>query len=135
MLLAVGADATAIHKDWGTALHRVAQDGPDDSDLAGLLMGAGCDPAQVDPYGETALENAKDHNRPSIAALLAAAAADPEGTLAPFRAEVAALRQLVAELGVEQGLATIEAEIAARAAETERQRREAVDKATQAAHL
>ncbi len=80
----------------------MAQDGPDDPDLAGLLMGARCDPAQVDPYGETALENAKDHNRPAIAALLAAVASpsqkERERTLAPFRAEVAALRQLVAEL-------------------------------------
>ena len=42
-----------------------------------------------------------------MAALLEAAAADPEATLAPFRAEVAALLQLVGGRGLEAGLACL----------------------------
>ena len=45
-----------------------------------------------------------------MAALLEAAAADPEATLAPFRAEFDALAQLVAERGLEAGLGAVASE-------------------------
>eukprot|EP01045_Picozoa_sp_COSAG04_P008772 COSAG04_NODE_493_length_13427_cov_20.233118_8_plen_240_part_00 len=93
LLVAAGADATAKSRSGWTALHWAAFRGPDDPSVAGLLMGAGCDPAAKSGGGKTALDYAKEHNKPRMAALLEAAAADPEATLAPFRAEVAALRQ------------------------------------------
>jgi len=49
--------------------------------------------------GYTALEIAKKKNKPRMAALLEAAEADPENTLAPFLAEVAELRKLGATEG------------------------------------
>eukprot|EP01045_Picozoa_sp_COSAG04_P018727 COSAG04_NODE_1754_length_5687_cov_2.326593_11_plen_428_part_01 len=123
LLVAAGADATA--KDgrlsgYATALHTAAKHGPDDPSLAGLLLGAGCDPAAKHSYGDTALDGpskgktaldlAKSHNKPRMAALLEAVAADPEATLAPFRAEFDALRQLVREQGLEAGLAAVASE-------------------------
>ena len=93
LLLAAGADATAKGSGGATALHYAASNGPDDPSLAGVLMGAGCDPAAKISNGNTALDYAKERNRPRMAALLEAAAADPEATLAPFRAEAATLRQ------------------------------------------
>ena len=115
LLLAAGADATATDERGRTALHWAAEYGPDDPSLAGLLLGAGCDPAAKDKsvgpgFGTTALDLAKELNKPRMAALLQAAAADPEATLAPFRAEVAALRQLVGERGLEAGLASVASE-------------------------
>eukprot|EP01045_Picozoa_sp_COSAG04_P016995 COSAG04_NODE_1469_length_6591_cov_5.515404_1_plen_1253_part_00 len=114
LLLAAGADATAKTRNGGgwTALHIAAFEGPDDPPLAGLLMGAGCDPAAtVRDYGKgmTALDLAKQYNRPRMASLLKSVKADPKATLAPFRAEVAALRQLVGERGLEVGLAAVAA--------------------------
>ena len=95
LLIAAGADATAKTSDGYTALQWAAMWGPDDPTLAGVLMGAGCDP-EAKRYGYTALGLAQrlHHNRPRMAALLEAVAADPEATLAPYRAEVAALVQL-----------------------------------------
>ena len=58
--------------------------------------------------GNTALDFAKSNNRPRMAALLEAAAADPEATLAPYRVEVAALLRVVGEWGVEAGLSVIQ---------------------------
>ena len=75
---------------------------------------AGSDVNGKDNLGRTALGYAKQYNKPRMAALLEAAAADPgaavadpEATLAPFRAEVAALRRLVGERGLEAGLTAI----------------------------
>eukprot|EP01045_Picozoa_sp_COSAG04_P010789 COSAG04_NODE_670_length_11367_cov_62.932109_6_plen_1225_part_00 len=93
LLLAAGADATVKGGGGCTALHNAELWGPDDPSLAGLLLGAGCDPAAKAVSGKTALDLAKQSNKPRKAALLAAAAADPEATLAPYRAEVAALWQ------------------------------------------
>eukprot|EP01045_Picozoa_sp_COSAG04_P013817 COSAG04_NODE_1000_length_8841_cov_5.219973_2_plen_373_part_00 len=107
LLLAAGADATALDGSEWTALHRAAFYGPDDPSLAGLLLGAGCDPTAETGNGQTALDWAKEKNKPRMAALLEAARADPEATLAPFRAEVAALRQLVGNVGLEHGLTAI----------------------------
>ena len=107
LLLAVGAGATAKDRFGSTALHCAAICGPDDPSLAGLLLGAGCDPAAKSSIGKTALEYAKANDKPRMAALLEAAEADPEATLASFRAEVAALRRLVGERGLEAGLAAI----------------------------
>ena len=45
LLLAAGADATAKDGIGRTALHLAAILGPDDPSLAGLLLGAECDPA------------------------------------------------------------------------------------------
>ena len=104
LLLAAGADATAEGHDGRTALHQAALDGPDDPSLAGVLMGAGCDPAAKSSSGYTALDIAKAQNKPRMAALLEAAAADPEATLAPFRDEVAALRRMVADWGLAAAL-------------------------------
>ena len=100
LLLAAGADAAAADRDGRTAMHRVARYGPDDPRLVGLLMGAGCDPAARTSRGNTALSLAKRHNRPRVAALLEAALSDAEVTLAPFRAELAALHQLAADRGI-----------------------------------
>ena len=98
LLVAVGADATA--KSYGqTALHQAARVGPDDPSLAGVLLAAGCDPMAKTPrehslgLPSTALYFAKENNKPRMAALLEAAAEDPEATLAPFRAEATTLRQ------------------------------------------
>ena len=98
LLLAAGADATAKDSIGLTMLHFAAIHGPDDPSLAGLLLGAGCDPAATANFFDelvekTALDLAKRYNKPRMAALLEAAAADPEATLAPFRAELATLRQ------------------------------------------
>ena len=103
LLLAAGADASA-KAGGSTALLCAADDGPDDPTLAGLLLSAGCD------LGRKELELAKER-RPRIAALLQAAKASPEATLAPFRAEVAALEKLVAQLGdLEKALAVVESD-------------------------
>ena len=110
LLLAAGADATAKNEYGITALHLAARYGPDDPSLAGLLMGARCDPAAKDRHGKPALAIAKEKNKPRMAALLEAAAADPEAARAPFRAEFDALRQLVADLGLEAGLAVVASE-------------------------
>ena len=88
LLVAAGADATAKTSGGITALHNAAYSGPDDPSLAGVLLGAGCDPAAKNVDGKTALDWAKEKNKPRMAALLEAAAADPEATLVPFRAEV-----------------------------------------------
>eukprot|EP01045_Picozoa_sp_COSAG04_P028318 COSAG04_NODE_4362_length_2137_cov_1.555937_2_plen_498_part_01 len=94
LLLAAGADATAESRNGNTALHIAAVHGPDDPVLAGVLVGAGCDPAaKANKKRMTALDLAKQHNKPQVVALLEAMAADLEATLAPFVAEVAALRQ------------------------------------------
>eukprot|EP01045_Picozoa_sp_COSAG04_P038165 COSAG04_NODE_10096_length_804_cov_1.486525_1_plen_140_part_01 len=97
LLVAAGADATAKAKYGRTALHLAAMFGPDDPSLAGLLLGTGCDPAAEtsDTYDgqNAALGMAKQKKKPRMAALLQAARADPKATLAPFRAEVAALKQ------------------------------------------
>ena len=106
LLVAAGADATAKDGSGWTALHDAARYGRDDPSVAGLLLGAGCDPATKNSNGKAALGIAHRNNKPRMAALLEAAAADPEATLAPFRAEVAALRQLVKSLGLEAGLAS-----------------------------
>ena len=116
LLLAAGADATAKDSAGGTALHVAADSGPDDPSLVGLLLGAGCDPAAKNSKLMTARGYAKMFNKPRMAALLKAAAADPEATLAPFRAEVAALVRLVDERGLEAGLAAIMSEPEALAA-------------------
>eukprot|EP01045_Picozoa_sp_COSAG04_P017567 COSAG04_NODE_1563_length_6327_cov_5.968690_3_plen_326_part_00 len=87
LLLAAGADATARSSARWTALHYAAEYGPDDPSLAGVLMGAGCNPAAKNSSGRTALDLAKEKNKPRMAALLEAAAGDPEATLAPFRTE------------------------------------------------
>ena len=100
LLVAAGADATAKNLIRETALHCAALSGPDDPSLAGLLVGAGCDPAAKLKYGQTALDFAKEYGKPRMAALLEAAAANPEATLAPFCAEAAALTQLVQGLGL-----------------------------------
>ena len=110
LLIAAGADATAKNWQGYTALHHAAAEGPDDPSLAGLLLGAGCDPAAEDDYRRTALDYAKEANKPRMAALLRAVAADPEATLAPFRAEVAALLHLVGERGLKAGLAAVASE-------------------------
>ena len=47
MLVAAGVDVTPIGAGHRTALHTAADYGPDDPALAGLLLGAGCDPAVV----------------------------------------------------------------------------------------
>ena len=91
LLLAAGADATAKNKYGYTALHIAAEIGPDDPSLAGMLMGAGCDPAAKGSTGYTALTHAKRYNKPRMAALLQAAGEHSFATLAPYRAEVAAL--------------------------------------------
>ncbi len=84
LLVAAGADATTKDKFGYTALHDAAANGPDDPSLAGVLLGAGCDPAAKSSYGRTALDLAKmSKNKPRMAALLEAAAADPEAALAP----------------------------------------------------
>ena len=107
LLLAAGAEATAKDEVGSTALHYAAAEGPDDPALAGVLMGAGCDPAARGQDGQTALELAKEKNKPRMAALLQAATEAPEATLAPFRAEAAALVRLVSERGLEAGLAAL----------------------------
>merc|ERR1711969_429642 len=108
LLIAAGADAAALR--FGnfdkTALHHMAAYGPDDPSLAGLLMAAGCDPADLGRGETTALDTIKretaapgaKHDNwvegprlPRTAALLEAVAADRDATLAPYRAEVAAL--------------------------------------------
>ena len=110
LLLAAGADATAKRDSGGTALLKAAGSGPDDAALVGLLLGAGCDAAAKGGDGKTALERAKEHNKPRMAALLAAIEADPEATLAPLRAQLAALLRLVNERGLEAGLAAVASE-------------------------
>eukprot|EP01045_Picozoa_sp_COSAG04_P031464 COSAG04_NODE_5830_length_1481_cov_1.657742_1_plen_258_part_01 len=111
LLVAAGADATAKNSMYGsTALHLAVESGPDDPSLAGVLLGAGCDPAAKISYGWTALDIAKALNKPRMAALLEATAADPEATLAPYRAESDAVKQLVADLGLEAGLAVVASE-------------------------
>ncbi len=112
LLVAAGADATAKDGYGLTALHCAAYSGPDDPSLAGVLLGAGCDPAAKSTSGKTALDIAKARNKPRMAALLEAVAAwtDAEATLAPYRAEVFAMRQLIAERGMEKGLTAIVSE-------------------------
>ena len=76
LLVAAGADATAEDHSGYTALHFAALFGPDDPALAGVLMGAGCDPAaESNVYNgqNTALGYAKETNKPRMAALLEAA--------------------------------------------------------------
>ena len=112
---AAGADATAKDKYGWTALHYATRQrardavGDDDPALAGVLMGAGCDPAAKWGDGRTSLDIAKETNTPRMAALLEAVAADPEAPLAPYRAEAAALKQLGGERGLEAGLAAVSA--------------------------
>ena len=93
LLIAAGADATAGDSNAWTALHRVAVFGLDDPALAGVLMGAGCDPVAKNSGGDTALDRAKQKSKPRMVALLEAVATDPKAGLAPFVAEVATLRQ------------------------------------------
>jgi len=108
LLLAAGADAAGKNRHESTALHMAVIQGPDDPALAGALMGAGCDPAAEQAGGGSApLELAKENNKPRMAALLQAVAGEKEATLAPYRAEAATLVQLVADLGLERGLAAV----------------------------
>eukprot|EP01045_Picozoa_sp_COSAG04_P006042 COSAG04_NODE_291_length_17813_cov_32.336231_8_plen_176_part_00 len=108
MLVAAGVDVTPIGAGQRTALHTAADYGPDDPDLAGVLLGAGCDPAVENKHGRTALwlaqPNRGTNGKPRMAALLEAAAADPEATLAPYRGEVATLRRMVADWGLAAAL-------------------------------
>ena len=64
LLVVAGADATVEHYSMRgyTALHRAAEYGPDDPSLAGVLMGAGCDPAAKDDRGRTALDLAQEED-------------------------------------------------------------------------
>ena len=63
--------------------------------VSGLLLGAGCDPAAKSEHdGKTALDYAKEWDKPRMAALLEAVRADPEAPLAPVPEAVTSLRQL-----------------------------------------
>ena len=105
LLLAASDDVAAKDSFGDTALHLAAsKHSPDEPELAGLLVGAGCDPAAKDQFGYTAIDIAKREHRPRVAAFLSS---NLETVVAPYRSEVAALRQLVADQGLERGLPTV----------------------------
>ena len=108
LLLAASDDVAAKDSFGDTALHLAAsKHSPDEPELAGLLVGAGCDPAAKDQFGYTAIDIAKREHRPRVAAFLSAVYSNLETVVAPYRSEVAALRQLVADQGLERGLPAV----------------------------
>ena len=132
LLIAAGANvaATTGGPDAHTPLHTAAESGPDDAALAGLLMGAdsrgGKGKGGVGWVAAHALANSDPDIRPikaRIVELLQAVVTDPKATLAPCRAEAAALKRLVRERGLEAGLAAALSEEERLAAVRQRQPR------------